>query len=219
LTRTRNIGLSQNGHSPNFAWKTGHKADHSYHHEYTNGCEKLISISCAMVQPRNPSPSHCALSERAGVLTAIVGTTKPERFQENARLLEITPVTRERIHAFGRWDVIAPKTWIGTTMNKKTWRGGTDLFPAIGLGCNGHVGILWRPRRCGIARTIDRANRPRDLLFFDTPTFMVRTRMRNWSDAIRGKRHRVVISDKVWILRDSDTAGNFRPELTANQST
>jgi aryl-alcohol dehydrogenase-like predicted oxidoreductase len=49
-----------------------------------------------------------------GVHTAIVGTTKPERFQENARLLESRPLPESEYNAIReRWDVIAPKTWIG----------------------------------------------------------------------------------------------------------
>jgi len=49
-----------------------------------------------------------------GVHTAIVGTTKPERSRENARLLESQPIPESEYNAIReRWDVIAPKTWIG----------------------------------------------------------------------------------------------------------
>jgi aryl-alcohol dehydrogenase-like predicted oxidoreductase len=49
-----------------------------------------------------------------GVQTAIVGTTKPERAQENARLVEISRLSEKEYDAIReRWDGVAPKTWIG----------------------------------------------------------------------------------------------------------
>src|SRR5438067_2344886 len=115
LARARNIGLIAKRPLANFAWKTGHKPINSYHHEYY---ERLRKLNFDFL--RNDSAEESiAIALRfvlsvPGVHTAIVGTTKPERCQENARLLESRPLTQNEYNAIReRWDVIAPKTWIG----------------------------------------------------------------------------------------------------------
>ena len=113
LTRARNIGLIAKRPLANFAWKTGHKPINFYHHQYY---ERLRKLNFDFL--RNDEGS-IAIALRfvlsvPGVHTAIVGTTKPERCQENARLLESRPLPQNEYNAIReRWDVIAPKTWIG----------------------------------------------------------------------------------------------------------
>jgi hypothetical protein len=49
-----------------------------------------------------------------GVQTAIVGTTKPERWEANARLLEAGPLSEAEFQAIRhRWEEVAPRTWLG----------------------------------------------------------------------------------------------------------
>jgi len=49
-----------------------------------------------------------------GVCTAIVGTTKPERWQSNARLLNAGPLSPGEIDAIRqRWREVAPADWVG----------------------------------------------------------------------------------------------------------
>ena len=51
-----------------------------------------------------------------GVHTAIVGTTKPERWKQNAELLQAGLLDRERIHAIrSRWKAVAAPDWVGQT--------------------------------------------------------------------------------------------------------
>jgi len=113
LTRARNVGLIAKRPLANFAWKTGHKPINSYHHQYY---ERLRKLNFDFL--RNDEGS-IAIALRfvlsvPGVHTAIVGTTKPERCQENARLLESRPLPQNEYKAIReRWDVIAPTTWIG----------------------------------------------------------------------------------------------------------
>ena len=113
LTRARNVGLIAKRPLANFAWKTGHKPINSYHHQYY---ERLRKLNFDFLHNREES---IAIALRfvlsvPGVHTAIVGTTKPERCQENARLLESRPLPQNEYNAIReRWDVIAPKTWIG----------------------------------------------------------------------------------------------------------
>ena len=51
-----------------------------------------------------------------GVHTAIVGTTKPERWQENAKLVEGGMLSEAEVASIReRWEEIAPSNWIGQT--------------------------------------------------------------------------------------------------------
>jgi aryl-alcohol dehydrogenase-like predicted oxidoreductase len=51
-----------------------------------------------------------------GVHTAIVGTTKPDRWKQNAELLRGGPLDRERFNAIrSRWKSVAAPDWVGQT--------------------------------------------------------------------------------------------------------
>jgi aryl-alcohol dehydrogenase-like predicted oxidoreductase len=51
-----------------------------------------------------------------GVHTAIVGTKKPERWQENANMLAAGPLPENEFEAIRqRWDDVAPRIWVGQT--------------------------------------------------------------------------------------------------------
>jgi aryl-alcohol dehydrogenase-like predicted oxidoreductase len=113
LTREKNIGLIAKRPLANFAWKTGHKPINSYHHEYYERLRKLDFDFLGNDEGSIAIALRFVLSV-PGVHTAIVGTTKPERSEENARLLESSPLRPDEYNAIReRWDVIAPKTWIG----------------------------------------------------------------------------------------------------------
>ena len=113
LARARNIGLIAKRPLANFAWKTGHKPINSYHHEYYERLRKLNFDFLRNGEESIAIALRFVLSV-PGVHTAIVGTTKPERCRENARLLESSALPQDQYNAIReRWDVIAPKTWIG----------------------------------------------------------------------------------------------------------
>jgi aryl-alcohol dehydrogenase-like predicted oxidoreductase len=117
LAREKKIGIVVKRPIANVAWKTGHKPIHSYQHEYWErlrklsydfldnyGLEKTISIALRF-----------SLSV-PGVHTAIVGTKKPERWQENANMLADGPLPENEFEAIReRWDDVAPRTWVGQT--------------------------------------------------------------------------------------------------------
>jgi hypothetical protein len=101
----------------NAAWKTGHRPIEAYHHEYWDRLRKL-----------NYDFLHNADLEKAvgialrftltvpGVHTAIVGTTKPERWQQNAKVLEAGALSEAEFAAIRqRWEEYAPRTWVGQT--------------------------------------------------------------------------------------------------------
>jgi len=98
----------------NAAWKTGRKPVSAYHHVYWDRLQELnydflrdglndsisIALRFTLAQP--------------GVATAIVGTTKPDRWKHNAALLDVGPLDPaliERIRA--KWNSVASKDWTG----------------------------------------------------------------------------------------------------------
>lgn len=100
----------------NAAWRTGEKPEESYHHAYWERLQKLdydflkgdlgdaigIALRFTLSQP--------------GVHTAIVGTTRPGRWRENARLLEKGPLSPEEIKAIrARWEEAGGDSWKAET--------------------------------------------------------------------------------------------------------
>ena len=73
----------------NAAWKEDHKPIDSYQHTYWDRLRKL-DYEFIRGRPLEQSIAHALRFTLSvpGVHTAIVGTTKPERWQENAKLLE-----------------------------------------------------------------------------------------------------------------------------------
>jgi aryl-alcohol dehydrogenase-like predicted oxidoreductase len=117
LAREKKIGIVIKRPIANVAWKTGHKPIYSYQHEYWERLRKLSydfldnydldkTISIAL---------RFSLSV-PGVHTAIVGTKKPERWQENANMLAAGPLPENEFEAIRqRWDDVAPRIWVGQT--------------------------------------------------------------------------------------------------------
>ena len=115
--REREMGVIAKRPIANAAWKSGHKPMDSYQHTYW---DRLRKLDYDFIRGRSleQSIAHALRFTLSvpGVHSAIVGTTKPERWHENARLLEagaLSPAEFEAIRE--RWDDIAPRTWIGQT--------------------------------------------------------------------------------------------------------
>ncbi len=114
LARQNQMGVIAKRPIANAAWKTGHRPIDSYHHEYWDRLRKLnydflrgdlnTSISIALRFTLGVPEVH----------TVIVGTKKPERWSENARLLDAGPLSKQEFQAIrDRWEECAPRTWIG----------------------------------------------------------------------------------------------------------
>ena len=117
LAREKQMGVIAKRPVANAAWKTGHKPIDSYQHEYW---ERLRKLNYDFLQNSDLAKT-IAIALRftlsvPGTHTAIVGTAKPERWQENARMLKAGPLPPETFQAIrDRWEEIAPRTWIGQT--------------------------------------------------------------------------------------------------------
>ncbi len=115
--RERGMGVIGKRPIANAAWKAGHKPMDSYHHPYW---DRLRKLDYDFIRGRSleQSIAHALRFTLSvpGVHTAIVGTTKPERWQENAKLLEAGALSEAEFNAIReRWDDIAPSTWVGQT--------------------------------------------------------------------------------------------------------
>jgi aryl-alcohol dehydrogenase-like predicted oxidoreductase len=115
--RERGMGVIAKRPVANAAWKSGHRPLDSYHHPYWDRLRKL-DYDFIRNRSLDQSLAHAlrfTLSV-SGVHTAIVGTKKAERWEENAKFLEAGPLSETEYNAIReRWDDIAPSTWVGQT--------------------------------------------------------------------------------------------------------
>jgi Predicted oxidoreductases (related to aryl-alcohol dehydrogenases) len=113
--REKRMGVIAKRPLANVAWKTGHKPMKSYHHEYW---ERLRKLNYEFLRDYLPEAS-IAIALRftltvPGVHTAIIGTSKPERWVENANMIANGSLDDEEFQAIReRWQDVAPRTWIG----------------------------------------------------------------------------------------------------------
>jgi aryl-alcohol dehydrogenase-like predicted oxidoreductase len=114
LAREKQMGVISKRPIANAAWKTRHRPIDSYHHEYWERLRKLNYDFLHGDLNRTVSIVLRFTLSVPGVHTAIVGTKKPERWLENARLLEAGPLSEKEFHAIReRWEECAPRIWIG----------------------------------------------------------------------------------------------------------
>jgi len=117
LARERNIGVIAKRPIANAAWKSGdRKPADSYAHPYWERLRKLnYDFLHGMLSKAIATALRFTLSV-PGIHTAIVGTTKPERIQENAAILEAGPLPKDLFEKIrSRWHTVADSTWVGET--------------------------------------------------------------------------------------------------------
>lgn len=117
LAREKQMGVIAKRPMANAAWKENHKPIESYHHAYWDRLNKL-HYEFIRNLPLEESIAHALRFTLSvpGVHTAIVGTTKPERWLQNARLVEAGLLSDAEYSAIReRWEEMAPVTWLGQT--------------------------------------------------------------------------------------------------------
>jgi aryl-alcohol dehydrogenase-like predicted oxidoreductase len=115
LARQNNLGVIAKRPIANAVWRYGHKPIDAYHHEYWNRLQKLKYdfVDHLELESAVSVALRFTLSI-PGVHTAIVGTAKPERLPENARLLDRGRLDDEQFQTIReRWEDVAPRIWIG----------------------------------------------------------------------------------------------------------
>jgi aryl-alcohol dehydrogenase-like predicted oxidoreductase len=112
LARERDVGVIAKRPLANVAWRYTRKPAESYYQDYWS---RLRTLDYEFLKGAAAVSTALRFTLSVpGVATAIVGTTKPDRWQANAALLtqgELTPPELERIRA--RWRDVADASWEG----------------------------------------------------------------------------------------------------------
>jgi aryl-alcohol dehydrogenase-like predicted oxidoreductase len=117
LARQKGMGVIAKRPIANAAWKEPHKPIESYHHVYW---DRLRTLNYDFIEqrPLEQSIAHALRFTLSvpGVHTAIVGTAKPERWSQNAKMIETGSLSKAEFDSVReRWDEIHSRTWIGQT--------------------------------------------------------------------------------------------------------
>lgn len=114
LANQKQVGVIAKRPIANVAWRTGKMPEDSYHHTYF---ERLQALAYPFLsEPLEQAALHAlhfTLGQMA-VSVAIVGTTKPGRFEQNLRALADTGLTDVQLQAIrDRWLAVADASWVG----------------------------------------------------------------------------------------------------------
>jgi aryl-alcohol dehydrogenase-like predicted oxidoreductase len=100
----------------NAVWRNAEKPADSYHHEYWDRIRKLQFDFLNKSLDESIATALRFTLSIPGVSTAIVGTTKPNRWQENARFVAEGILSDEEFEEIrARWKTVADESWIGQT--------------------------------------------------------------------------------------------------------
>jgi aryl-alcohol dehydrogenase-like predicted oxidoreductase len=120
LCRERDMGVIVKRGIGNAVWRYDSKPDNGYVVEYWNRMNALAYDFTSAANRDNTGPDGPAgialrfVLGLPGVHTTVVGTTSPERYAENAALIEAGPLSAERVEAIRkRWKEGAPAEWVG----------------------------------------------------------------------------------------------------------
>jgi aryl-alcohol dehydrogenase-like predicted oxidoreductase len=114
LARQRGMGVIAKRPLANAVWRNSQRPDNAYYHAYW---DRIRRLDYDFLKPGGKEAVAVALRftlSVPGVHTAIVGTTKPGRWRENAALLEAGPLPAEQFDQIRRrWREVADATWVG----------------------------------------------------------------------------------------------------------
>ena len=116
LAKEKNIGVIAKRPIANAVWRHDSKPKESYHHEYWDRIQKLkFDFTNKSLEEATATALRFTLSID-GIDTMIVGTTKPQRWQENAKYVAEGNLLSEEYEAIrDRWREVADEDWIGMT--------------------------------------------------------------------------------------------------------
>lgn len=116
LAAEKNIGVIAKRPIANAVWRHKEKPGESYHHEYWDRIQKLkFDFLTKSLEEATASALRFTLSI-PGVDTLIVGTTRPNRWQENAKYVAEGKLSGEEYEAIRqRWQEVADESWVGMT--------------------------------------------------------------------------------------------------------
>jgi aryl-alcohol dehydrogenase-like predicted oxidoreductase len=117
IAREKKMGVIAKRPIANAAWKEPHKPIDPYHHVYW---DRLNKLQYDFIRDRSVEQSiaHALRFTLSvpGVHTAIVGTSKPDRWLQNAKMIAAGPLDQSDFDSIReRWDDVRSRTWIGQT--------------------------------------------------------------------------------------------------------
>jgi len=116
LAQERRMGVIVKRPIANAAWRHAQKPENAYVEPYWERLKKLDYDFLRDDPKKTISIALLFTLSVPGVHTAIVGTSKPGRWRENAALLEAGPLTPEQFQRIrARWREAADATWVGQT--------------------------------------------------------------------------------------------------------
>lgn len=114
LAREKQMGVIAKRPIANAAWRHGTMPENTYHHTYWERSQKLNYDFLALPLEESIGIALRFTLSVLGVSTAIVGTTRPGRWHENAELLAAGPLPAEQFEAIRRhWQEVAGPDWTG----------------------------------------------------------------------------------------------------------
>ncbi|MCY7374853.1 MAG: aldo/keto reductase [Pyrinomonadaceae bacterium] len=116
LAKEKSLGIVAKRPIANAVWRHKEKPAESYHHEYWDRIQKLkFDFLGKSLEEATATALRFTLSID-GVDTMIVGTTKPNRWQENAKYVAEGNLSSEEFESIrDRWREVADESWVGQT--------------------------------------------------------------------------------------------------------
>ncbi len=116
LAVSKNLGIIAKRPIANAVWRNSEKPKSEYHHPYWERVQKLPFPFLKKSLEESISTALRFTLSIEGVTTAIVGTTKPNRWQENAKYVAEGKLSSEEFNEIREiWNEIAGEDWIGKT--------------------------------------------------------------------------------------------------------
>lgn len=116
LAKEKGLGIVAKRPIANAVWRHEEKPPEAYHHEYWDRIQKLkFDFTEKSLEEATATALRFTLSID-GIDTMIVGTTRPKRWQENAKYVGEGNLSSEEFEAIrDRWREVADESWIGMT--------------------------------------------------------------------------------------------------------
>ena len=116
LAAEKGLGVIAKRPIANAVWRNSEKPESAYHHEYWDRIQKLKFDFLSKSLEESIATAMRFTMSIPGVDTMIVGTTQPNRWQSNARLVAEGNLSSEEFEAIrNRWREVADESWVGMT--------------------------------------------------------------------------------------------------------
>jgi aryl-alcohol dehydrogenase-like predicted oxidoreductase len=116
LAKEKGLGVIAKRPIANAVWRNSEKPEDAYHHPYWERIQKLPFPFLKKSLEESISVALRFTLSIEGVATAIVGTTKPDRWQENAKYVAEGNLSEGEFNEIREiWNEVADDTWVGKT--------------------------------------------------------------------------------------------------------